>query len=146
MRHGRSRADDEKVHEGRYDSPLTNVGRDQVRSRGQNWRDSAKVFDAIISSTLKRASESAEILAEVLGVSVEYDQDWMERDNGQLAGRPVEKTQEIPLSIEATGPFSPYDTVSGTGESKWDLVGRSARALQSIVRSCLLYTSDAADE
>ena len=27
MRHGRSRADDELVHEGRYDSPLTDVGR-----------------------------------------------------------------------------------------------------------------------
>ena len=26
MRHGRSRADDEMVHEGRYDSPLTDVG------------------------------------------------------------------------------------------------------------------------
>ena len=27
MRHGRSRADDEMVHEGRYDSPLTDIGR-----------------------------------------------------------------------------------------------------------------------
>lgn len=27
LRHGRSRADDEEVHEGRYDSPLTEAGR-----------------------------------------------------------------------------------------------------------------------
>ena len=34
MRHGRSRADDEMVHEGRYDAPLTDIGRAQVRLRG----------------------------------------------------------------------------------------------------------------
>jgi len=33
MRHGRSRADDENVHEGRYDSPLTEIGRAQIRQR-----------------------------------------------------------------------------------------------------------------
>ena len=38
MRHGRSRADDETVHEGRYDSPLTNVGKAQVHSRAEEWR------------------------------------------------------------------------------------------------------------
>jgi len=27
LRHGRSRGDDENVHEGRYDAPLTEVGR-----------------------------------------------------------------------------------------------------------------------
>ena len=38
MRHGRSRADDEMVHEGSYDSPLTDVGRAQVRSRAEGRR------------------------------------------------------------------------------------------------------------
>ncbi len=35
IRHGRSRADDEGVHEGRYDSPLTDTGRAQAEKRGQ---------------------------------------------------------------------------------------------------------------
>lgn len=32
LRHGRSRADDEDVHEGRYNSPLTDVGRAQAQA------------------------------------------------------------------------------------------------------------------
>ena len=38
MRHGRSRADDEEVQEGRYDSPLTEAGRDQARARAEELK------------------------------------------------------------------------------------------------------------
>jgi 2,3-bisphosphoglycerate-dependent phosphoglycerate mutase len=37
MRHGRSRAEDEEVHEGRYDSPLTDIGRAQAQIRAQEF-------------------------------------------------------------------------------------------------------------
>ncbi len=37
MCHARSRADDEGVHEGRYDSPLTELGRAWVRLRGGHF-------------------------------------------------------------------------------------------------------------
>ena len=37
IRHGRSRADDEGVHEGRYDSPLTDTGRAQAEKRATHW-------------------------------------------------------------------------------------------------------------
>ena len=37
LRHGRSRADDENVHEGRYDSPLTAVGRAQAVALAEYW-------------------------------------------------------------------------------------------------------------
>ncbi|HSO12621.1 MAG TPA: phosphoglycerate mutase family protein [Anaerolineales bacterium] len=45
MRHGRSRADDEGVHEGRYDSPLTEIGRSQVERLGILWKDQGIRFD-----------------------------------------------------------------------------------------------------
>ena len=64
MRHGRSLADDEMVHEGRYDSPLTDVGRAQVRSRAARWKRSGVTFDLIVASTLVRAAESARIVGE----------------------------------------------------------------------------------
>jgi 2,3-bisphosphoglycerate-dependent phosphoglycerate mutase len=51
LRHGRSRADDEEVHEGRYDSPLTNVGRSQVQARVQEFLSRGFHFDKIFSST-----------------------------------------------------------------------------------------------
>ena len=88
MRHGRSRADDEGVHEGRYDSPLTDTGRDQVRRRAAAWAATGATFGAIVCGPLVRASESARIVADALGISVRVDASWAEDDNGLLAGLP----------------------------------------------------------
>ena len=134
MRHGRSRADDEMVHEGRYDSPLTDVGQAQVEATTERWKCSPVTFDLIISSTLVRASESARIVSEALGVPVEYDADWMERDNGPLAGLPFEVARAKYPRPDFAGPFEPYIPSERQGESGWDLHTRAARALQRVVR------------
>ena len=134
MRHGRSRADDEMVHEGRYDSPLTDAGRAQVRLRAEGWKRSAITFDLTVASTLVRASESAQIVGEVLDVPVEYDPDWMELDNGPLAGLPFDVAKERYPKPDFANPFQPYVATTGEGESSWDLLRRAAGALQSVVR------------
>ena len=36
LRHGRSQADDEERYEGRYDSPLTDIGIEQARSTAKD--------------------------------------------------------------------------------------------------------------
>ena len=134
MRHGRSRADDEMVHEGRYDSPLTDVGRAQVRSRAEQWRQGGVTFDLIVASTLVRAAESARIVGEALDVPIEYDPNWMERDNGPLAGLPFDEARKRYPKPEHTNPFQPFVPSTGEGESGWELLSRGARALQSVVR------------
>ena len=134
MRHGRSRADDEMVHEGRYDSPLTDAGRAQVSSRAEQWKRSGVTFDLIVASTLVRASESAQIVGEVLDVPVEYDADWMERDNGPLAGLPFAVARERYPRPDFANPFQPFVASTGEGESGWDLLVRAANALQRVVR------------
>ena len=133
MRHGRSRADNEMVHEGRYDSPLTDVGRAQVRSRAEEWRRSGATFDLIFASTLVRAAENAQIVGETLDVPIEYDPDWMEIDNGPLAGLPFDVGRERHPRPEFSNPFEPY-LPTGEGESSWDMVIRAARGLQRVVR------------
>ncbi len=134
MRHGRSRADDEMVHEGRYDAPLTDIGRAQVRLRAEEWKRSGVTFDLIVASTLARASESAQIVGDVLDVPIEYAPDWMEQDNGPLAGLPFDVAKERYPRPDFANPFQPYVAATGEGESSWDLLGRAARALQSVVR------------
>lgn len=86
LRHGRSRADDERVHEGRYDSPLTDVGREQAERLAQYWREGGTQFDRVVCSSLVRARETAEIVGTAIGVDVEVSDLWMEHDNGPLAG------------------------------------------------------------
>jgi bisphosphoglycerate-dependent phosphoglycerate mutase len=50
LRHGRAQADDECVHEGRYDSPLSDIGREQARRRAQEWRERGVAFDRIVTA------------------------------------------------------------------------------------------------
>ena len=134
MRHGRSRADDENVIEGRYDSPLTETGRDQARVRGKELKAKGVVFDVIIASSLVRAAETAKIIGGILGVVVEIDADWMEIDNGPLAGLSREEAREKYPLPDFQNPFDPLVVSAQAGESMWGLHGRAARALEKVIR------------
>jgi 2,3-bisphosphoglycerate-dependent phosphoglycerate mutase len=131
LRHGRSRADDEGVHEGRYDSLLTEVGRAQVHRRAEDFLHHDFQFDLIIASTLLRANETARIIATELGVTLENDPDWMEWDNGPLAGLPFDVAeQRYPKPVFR----NPYTPMAGSGESEWDAYCRAASAVQKLVQ------------
>ena len=65
-----------------------------MRARAAEWKRSGVTFDLIFASTLVRASESAQIVGETLDVPIEYDPDWMEIDNGPLAGLPFDEGRE----------------------------------------------------
>lgn len=86
LRHGRSRADDEGVHEGRYDSPLTGAGRAQAQALAAYWQAHPPGFDRAYTSTLLRAHETARIVTDGLQVPLTPTPLLMEWDNGPLAG------------------------------------------------------------
>ncbi len=133
MRHGRSVADDERVHEGRYDSPLTETGRQQVRKRVQEFKKNGIGFDLIISSSLSRAQETAKIVNNTLQSSLEIDAMWMERDNGPLAGIPFSESRaKFPLA-DFVNPYQPYVVSVEKGESEWSLYCRAVKALERVI-------------
>jgi 2,3-bisphosphoglycerate-dependent phosphoglycerate mutase len=131
LRHGRSRADDEGVMEGRYDSPLTEVGRAQALARAVEWKGKNITYDLIIASTLQRAHETARIIGEILDNPIETDPDWMEFNNGPLAGLPYDEgNQRYPVPNFR----NPFDAFWETGESEWEFYSRAARALQHVIQ------------
>jgi 2,3-bisphosphoglycerate-dependent phosphoglycerate mutase len=69
IRHGESEADILNVHEGRADFPLTELGRKQVRLMAEKVKHEFPP-DFIWASTLKRASETATILADKVGCPI----------------------------------------------------------------------------
>ena len=89
LRHGRSRADDEKVY------------------------------------------ETAKIIGQLLNVSIETDADWMELDNGPLAGMPRDVAAERYPKPDFRNPYEP---IYSTGESEWEIYRRGARAVEKVVR------------
>ena len=86
LRHGESTGNAEKRHQGQADFPLTELGIDQVRKLVKHWQMKGMKFDQAISSPLTRAKQSAEIVTEELDIPLIFDQIWMERNNGELAG------------------------------------------------------------
>ncbi len=138
MRHGRSAADDEGVIEGRYDSPLTAVGREQAAQRGQQFAREGRSFDALIASPLRRAAESASIVGHALGLVPESDPQWMERDNGPVAGLTIAEAGSRYPRPEREGPWDPLVPTAREGESRgeslWGMHARIVSAVESIVQ------------
>ena len=132
--HGRSRADDEGVIEGRYDAPLTDLGREQAELRAEELKSKGIGFERAIASPLKRACETARIVGKVLGIPLHHDDDWMETDNGPIAGMAPEVAEvEYPLAA-FHNPFQRRVVAADAGESGWALHCRAARALENVIR------------
>lgn len=85
IRHGQSQADLEKRYEGRADFPLTELGREQAR-KAAKWIGTHFPPQIIYASPLKRAAETAQIIADCVGLPVQFEEDLMEWNNGVLAG------------------------------------------------------------
>ena len=127
LRHGRSRADDEGVHEGRYDSPLTDVGREQARRLATYWQANPPGFDRVYCSTLQRAEQTAQVVAEALALPLTPSDLLREWDNGPLAGMNREEAlakYPIPAFRHDLDPF----TQDG-GESQAAIRARALQAL-----------------
>jgi 2,3-bisphosphoglycerate-dependent phosphoglycerate mutase len=132
LRHGRSRADDENVFESRYDSELTQEGRSQIENLSRQWAsDSARGYDLIVTSPLKRAASAAAIMAARYKVPVVEEPLLNEIDAGHLSG--MDKAEGMRKYPPPT--FSgPYDRiVGGSGESEAQLHSRALSAVESIL-------------
>ena len=132
LRHGQSVADIVGRHEGRADFPLTDLGREQA-SLASDWIAANVPPDVIFASPLKRAAETAQILADRLKLDVCFDDDLMEFDNGLQAGLTfAEANERFPVPA---GGYKPHERVPG-GESE---IAFQARA--ELVWSGLMSTA-----
>jgi 2,3-bisphosphoglycerate-dependent phosphoglycerate mutase len=132
LRHGRSRADDEQVHEGRYDSPLTALGIEQAERLAAWWLAHPPGFGRLVSSPLSRARQTAEILAGALKLEVEVSEDWLEFDNGPLAGLPFAEAERLYPKPSLRGRFEPL-TAAG-GESHASFERRARQGLEGVMQ------------
>ena len=90
VRHGQSVAN----AQGRYgmDSDLTETGRAQAKELAEKFKDLH--FDAILSSPLKRAHETAQIIAAEHNLVVNTKEALRERKEGAIDGRLYEEMRE----------------------------------------------------
>jgi len=113
IRHGQSHADLEDRHEGRADFSLTELGKHQARLAAA-YLYRTYPLEYVISSPLKRARETAEVIAGPLQLAIHTDDRLMERDNGKLAGMlRSEALEKYPYPPEGR---RPHEQIHG-GES-----------------------------
>jgi broad specificity phosphatase PhoE len=92
-RHGETDWNREERWQGWADPPLNETGRGQARLLADQLRDTH--FDAVYSSDLQRARETAEIVAAPHRVPVVADPQLREIDVGSWSGRTRSETDEL---------------------------------------------------
>ena len=131
LRHGESVGNFERRWQGQADFPLTDTGCEQAQALGERWLAEGQSFDYVLSSPQKRAKQTADIIAGILGLSVETDSIWMERNIGGAAGLTGEEVnRRFPTRNNIT-PFAPI--VGDDGEGNWELYLRAGRALHTLL-------------
>jgi 2,3-bisphosphoglycerate-dependent phosphoglycerate mutase len=131
LRHGESEGNLFGVLQGQSDYSLTSTGIEQARQLAVKWKFEEVKFDLIISSPLKRAYQTAEIIAASLNTPIQVDLTWMERNFGVLQGKSLKEIDEQTPAVDF---FHPYDSIGETGESQLDLYARACQAIQSLLR------------
>lgn len=129
VRHGETDWNRKHIPQGHVDIPLNKTGQKQAHAlalRLQNWD-----IDAVYSSDLSRAAETASILGTTLALQVQFSAAWREIDLGAWCGlsRPeIERRFPQELAALARG----EDIPRGGGETMADLQARVVAEYQRV--------------
>lgn len=95
-RHGQNVDNVNGTLNGHRDLPLTDVGRDQAKQLGEGILAVGLQFDAVYSSPLSRAHETAQVASDVAGLPTpEILPELIERDFGVMSGQPVTDIEKL---------------------------------------------------
>lgn len=131
LRHAESVGNVESRWQGQSDYPLTEKGRAQARALAERWKEEKVHFDLVITSTLARARETAQIATSLLDkAQIEFNPILKERHIGEMEGLTIEEVRQRPQPPYST----PYDYIGGEGEGDWALFLRAGQALQEFLR------------
>jgi broad specificity phosphatase PhoE len=100
VRHGETDWNADGRLQGHTDRPLTEYGRRQARQLAEKLE--SEKLDAIYSSDLARARETAEIVGDRLGLPVELDANLREKDWGNWEGLTAVERDRVEFVGEST--------------------------------------------
>lgn len=130
VRHGESDWNATRRTQGQDDrAQLSARGREQAREVAATLRDGG--FDLVVTSDLARARETADIIADTLGVPVVTDPLLRERCFGVLEGGPLADVTATYSGIEGGRLIDP-DARPADGESFRDVVARARRFVSEV--------------
>ncbi len=135
-RHGQNEDNAERLLTGHRNRPLTDLGRQQARELGQKMSELGIELDAIYTSPLIRAKETAQIVTDMLRLNhkVNVLDDLIERNFGVMTGRPIDEILALPEEDKLPAGRVTY-FLRAEGAETFDLaLIRAKRALEVIQR------------
>ncbi|CAN5627928.1 alpha-ribazole phosphatase [soil metagenome] len=133
VRHGQSAGNAEGRFGGHSPTPLSKLGREQAEITAQAL--AKERITAIYSSDLLRAVQTAEPLADILGLPIIETSAFRERKVGVLEGKTFDESKtEFPKDYYALINRNIYHIIT-EGESYRQLLKRSTKALHEVLRT-----------
>ncbi|WP_199729754.1 histidine phosphatase family protein [Tessaracoccus sp. OH4464_COT-324] len=132
LRHGETDWNRQRRIQGQADVELSDLGRRQARQVAERWKGAP--FEAIYSSPLKRAAETASIVRADRGIDISFDDRLKEINCGSWAGLTfAEVAERDPQQAKRYAAGLDFRR-SATGETSAEVAARSAAALTEIAR------------
>ena len=131
IRHGETVWNAENRYQGHGDSPLTETGRNQVAALGRRMEKIR--FDTLISSDLGRARETASIVADYTGHSLEIDSRLRERNYGILEGLTVHEIKAMHSEVFSQLNRDDPDYIIPEGESHRQHYQRNVEFIEELL-------------
>ena len=132
VRHGETEWNIQGIRQGHLDSPLTTKGLAQARALAERFRPDS--YEAVYSSDLGRAFETAKTIANRTGHEVFVDSRLRERNLGVFQGLTSEAIRENYPEEYAIHRNNGADYVIPEGESFREQVARNVACLEELAR------------
>ena len=132
VRHGEAEGNVKRHFHGFYNSTLTKNGREQIKRAAVHLSEIH--MDAIYSSDLTRAFETAQAIAEGRGINIQMDERFREINGGQWENIPWD---DLPVKFSDSYHdwlYEPYKLQMPDGESMEDFSRRLVQASTEIAK------------
>jgi len=133
VRHGQTAWNKEEIFRGRRDIPLNETGLKEAELAGEYFR--GLEIDAIYSSPLSRAWQTAEKIARVRSLEVEPLDGIIDMSFGSWEGRTLEEVKKTEGELYPLWRDEPHLVQFPGGESLDEVRARSMAALGELIRS-----------
>jgi broad specificity phosphatase PhoE len=130
VRHGQTAANLDAVWHGSSDTPLTPHGEKQAQCVADFLADHGSGATAVYSSPLARARNTAQPIAERLGLSIRVEEELSEYDIGEWEGKSFKELHEVHQLWHHIG--SDPDFAPHGGESPRQVIARLTGCLRRI--------------
>lgn len=132
-RHGQNKDNVAGILNGHRDEPLTEKGIEQAREIADKIKEVGIIFDAVYSSPLQRAVETAKIISEAIhSPQPEKEPSLIERDFGTMTGKNISDIEKLCAPNILKAEIITYFLSPEGAETFPDLLNRGGVVLEKI--------------